>query len=132
MDEPPHPLTVLPAWPILQGTRRVHPVGLEELDRFPHVLRAQPSGDDDVITSGGGLRHLPVEPLARTSPRPLAVRVEQDQVSPVSVQRPEGGGALYAQCFYDFDATLPYGGYGLGRLVAVELREVEPDLAGDR
>ena len=37
----------------------------------------------------------------------------------------------YPQRFHDFDATLPHGGYSLGRLVAVELREVEPDLAGD-
>ena len=51
--------------------------------------------------------------------------------APYLVQRLEGASISYPQCFHDFDAAPPHGGYGLGRLVAVELREVQPDLAGD-
>ena len=61
-----------PAWPVLQGARRIHPEGLEVLDRLPHILRAEPPGDDDVITSGQGLRHPPIEPLPR-APRAFAL-----------------------------------------------------------
>src|SRR5918997_2150773 len=129
--EPPNPLAVLLAGPLFQGARGVHPIGLEVLDRLPHVLGTKPPGDDDVITPPERFRQLPVEPGSRPAPGLRAPRIEQEQVRLVTFDGRERLRVTHPQGLHDPDPAVPYLRQRLRRLVAVELGVVEPDLAGD-
>src|SRR5215217_734215 len=129
--EPPNPLAVLLAGPLLQRTRSVDPVWLEELDSLPHVLRRQPPGDDDVTAPLHRFRQLPVEPCTGPSSRFRAPRVQQEQVSLVLFEHPERLRVTHPYSLHDRKTGTSYGSHRLWRLVAVKLGEVQSDLLGD-
>src|SRR5829696_8371544 len=75
-------------------------------------------------------RQLPVERLPRPTARPRAPRVQQEQVRLEPFERLERLSVTHPDGLHDRETYAPYSRYRLGRLVAVELREVQAGLAG--